>query len=106
MTKETVQSKVLRQTANRRAHPIWRGLFIYSITCNLTIVLTLALSGRMLLHDTYPILTDLVAIIYIVSEIYLLLFSPFFIGRFGGLAKFGLFVALINTLFLSISGRT
>lgn len=82
-------------------------MFIYSITCNLTIVLTLLFTGRVLNIDSYPILSTIVGGIYLFSEIFLLLVSPFFIRRFGTLATLGLSVALINFLLiipLSISG--
>jgi hypothetical protein len=100
------ESKWARQAANRKAHPVWRGIFIYSLTCNLTIDVTLFLSGRQLLHDTYPLLSDFVGLIYLLSEFILLFVSPFFIRRFGGIATFGLIAALCNLFVFSISGRT
>jgi len=91
-----------------RAHPVWRGVFIYSITCNLTIfVLALFLQGRVLKFDTFPVFCWIVTIIYLFSEAFLLFVSPFFIRRFGGLARWGLILALFNFVtVLSISGRT
>lgn len=94
------------QATNRRSHPIWRGFFIYSITCNLTIILTLLFTGRELNSDTYPILSTMVEAVYLFSEIFLLLISPFFIRRFGSVATLGLIVALISPFLLSFYGTT
>jgi membrane-associated HD superfamily phosphohydrolase len=107
MNKDAGESRHARQTANRRSHPIWRGIFIYSITCNLTIILTLVFTRRDLNSDSYPILSTMVVVVYLFSEIFLLLVSPFFIRRFGDLATLGLIVALINfPLILSLCGRS
>jgi membrane-associated HD superfamily phosphohydrolase len=107
MNPDTVESRRARQTVKRRSHTIWRGIFIYSITCNLTIILTLLFTRREVNQDSYPIVSTMVAGLYLFSEIFLLLFSPFFIRRFGALATLGLSVALINfALILSISGRS
>jgi hypothetical protein len=104
MNTDAGDSRHAQQIANRRSHPIWRGVFIYSIVCNLTITLTLPLTGRALDTASYPILSTMVEGIYLVSEIFLLLVSPFFIRRFGSLATLGLFVALMSPLLFSISG--
>jgi hypothetical protein len=107
MNPDPGDSKWARQAANRKAHPVWRGIFIYSLACNLTTDITLFLPGRQLLHDTYPLLSDFVGYVYLISEFILLFVSPFFILRFGGIATFGLIVALLNfSLVFSISGRT
>jgi len=107
MKHEDAQSRIARQAANRKAHPIWRGIYIYAITCNLTINLTVMFSGREPDPLAYPLLSDFVGLLYLASELFLLLFSPFFIRRFGGIVKFGLALALINIpLCISISGQT
>lgn len=106
MNTDAGESRSALQTANRRSHPIWRGVFIYSITCNLTIILTLLFTGRELEYDSYPILSTMVIGIHLCSEIFLLFVSPFFIRRFGTLATAGLIAALINfPLILSLFVR-
>jgi membrane-associated HD superfamily phosphohydrolase len=107
MKKEASESRPALQAENRRLHPIWRGIFIYSIICNLTIILTMVFTGRELKYDSYPILSTMVFVVYVFSEIFLLLVSPFFIRRFGTLATLGLIVAFINfPLILSLCART
>ena len=106
MNTDSGESRRARQTAYRRSHPILRGFFIYSITCNVTFWLTLIFGGRELDYYSHPILSKMVCDIYLFSEIFLLLVSPFFIRRFGGLATLGLTVALLNLFIVSISGRT
>ena len=106
MNEDAGESRRAVQAANRRSHPIWRGIFIYSITCNLTIILILVFTGRELDSESYPILSTIVVAIYLFSEIFLFFVSPFFIRRFGRLATLGLIVALINfPLIVSLSSR-
>jgi hypothetical protein len=93
----------------KKRSPVWRRIFLYSLTSLVTIAATVSVDqsrGIYIDQQSFPISTVMIEWIAVLSELFLLVFSPFFFRRLGNLAVLGWIVALFVLFLVSISGRS